>query len=138
MIKRSILCTLLFTLVPLGACDPPAGETIAVGTPAADVIGHTLTWRWDDGPFAGASYRGVFRADGTVTWTGLTGDDAGVSATGKAYGAAHLSRDVVVVSWLERIGYTVTHVLDFESMAVLGITSNASEWYTGNGSFEVH
>jgi len=130
---------LLWAALSIIACDDDseADDATAFPAPSTLVVGHTLEWKWDEGPFAGVSYRGVFRGDGSVTWLGLTGDDKGNGATEEQYGARHITRDVVVVSWLEEIGYTVTLVLDFKSMRARGIASNETEWYEAGGSFEV-
>jgi len=138
MIRTIFHFVLLSAALGFTGCDQEnSADAMTLSAPSTLVVGHTLEWRWDEGPFAGASYRGVFDEDGSVTWLGLTGDDKDNGATEKQYGARHVTPNVVVVSWLEEIGYTVTLVLDFDTLKARGIASNQAEWYEAGGTFEV-
>ena len=71
--------------------------------------GLTLTIRFR--PF---TPRIIFHADQRLTVEILEGENAGFSDTVE-YQATELRPNLVVLSWQERIGSTIVHVMDFDS-----------------------
>lgn len=64
--------------------------------------------------FAGFKPRITFQPDQRLTVQIVAGDDAGFADTVK-YEAVWLSDSILLLSWRERIGTTVVHVLDLSS-----------------------
>lgn len=96
---------------------------------AQDLIGKTVAWEWVDGPFAGNSFQNTFHEDGTITWRGIEGFQKGNSETEKEYKAFDVAEDVVMISWLEDSGWTVTVTVNFSTMTNSGVISNETKWF---------
>lgn len=112
----------------------------ALGANASDaghvVAGRTFEWHWERGAFKGAAFRVSFLPDGRVQWRGTEGGVAGKQDTEKQYQSLALSKDLQMISWLEKSGYTVTIILDSSDGTCQGIVSNNSEWYPLSGKFK--
>src|SRR4051812_21594761 len=102
------------------------------------VRGKTIRYIWTEGPTKGKTYEHVFQEDGTVEWREV--DDSSASAADQAseaeashrkgrpaerapYAAMEAAKDVYAVSYLAKSGYTLTVVLDFKTLRMVGVAS---------------
>lgn len=53
------------------------------------------------------------------------------------YGTAKLTDDVEVVSYKSKEGFTLTVVLNFANMWMVGYASNEKDWFQQKGTFEI-
>lgn len=98
--------------------------------------GKAARWSWHEGAYAGARYRITFNADGTLTWLGVAGGEAGDSATEKAYSAQEIAPNFYLVSWHETNGTTVSVTLDTVNNNIWGIVSDNDTWIQLAGEIE--
>src|SRR4051794_39867940 len=103
----------------------------------ATLYGKTLHWTFTNGPMAGATYQHTFHKNGTVDFRPVDGS-AGAEPTREKHAAAvKVADDVFVVSYLGASGYTLTVVLNFQDMSLVGFASNEKEWSQQRGTFEL-
>lgn len=106
------------------------------------IRGKTLRFHFADGVMANKTFDHRFAADGTVTFRMVTegrDDGAGKSAAPKEsirYEVAPIRDDVCAVSYLSK-GYTLTTILDFESMKLVAFSSNEKMVSMQRGTFEI-
>lgn len=100
------------------------------------IPGHTFEWHWEQGAFKGAAYQVTFLKDGQLHWQGIAGGVIGKQDREKQYQSAVIANDILMISWLEKSGYTVTIILNFSNGTCQGIVSNNSEWYPLSGKFK--
>lgn len=98
--------------------------------------GQTLRWTFDDGPVAGKAFEHRFNDDGTIEWHAV-GAAAAKTTLERECASADVGDRVSVVSYRAASGYTLTVVLDFGAMTMLGFGSNSDMWSQQRGSFEV-
>lgn len=98
--------------------------------------GHTFEWHWEQGAFKGAAFRVSFLHDGQLQWQGIEGGVSGKHDTEKQFHSTSISKDVQMISWLEKSGYTVTIILNFSDDTCQGVVSSNSEWYPLSGKFK--
>jgi hypothetical protein len=105
---------------------------------AEAIRGKTVRLTWTEGPTRGATHEHVFHQDGTVEWRDAGGAGQGAAAKERpAYAAMEAADGVYVVSYLAASGYTLTVVLNFRDLRVVGFASSAKDWHPVRGRFEV-
>lgn len=96
--------------------------------------GTVLKYVWTEGAFKDGEYRVDLLEGGKLRWEGLAGAEKGDSAVEESYYTAQLAENVILLSWLEGIGYTVSLMIDVKTKEVTGIASNNEEHYPLKGS----
>lgn len=98
------------------------------------IIGHRITWKFEDGPTAGTRFEHHFAEDGSVSYQ-MAGNTK--TTTEKHYEVAKVSTHVFAVSYLASSGWTLTTVLDFESGKLVAFASNDKQLVVQHGTFTV-
>jgi hypothetical protein len=93
----------------------------------------TIRWTFADGPTAGMTFEHIFHKDGSVDWKSLKGE----KTREKHAAATKVAEGVFAVSYLGAKGYTLTTILDFHSMKMVGFASNEKQWSQQKGTFEI-
>ena len=101
------------------------------------LYGKPIQWTFTDGPMAGATYEHRFYQNGTVDFRAREGSEKGDWTHEKHAAAVKVADDVFVVSYLGDAGYTLTVVLNFQRMTLVGFASNDKEWSQQQGTFEI-
>ena len=91
------------------------------------IRGKTLRFRFVDGVMANKTFEHRFAADGTVTFS------AGKEAV--HYELAPVREGIWAVSYLSK-GYTLTTVLDFDSLTLVAFSSNDKMVAVQHGTFD--
>ena len=91
--------------------------------------GSTVSYEWTEGGFAGNVYELTLLPKGKVTWRGLEGSEAGLSATEDQVVVREVAPGVTQVAWLESVGYTVNVVIVPGEGRVSGLVTNGTEFY---------
>jgi hypothetical protein len=99
--------------------------------------GKTLRWTFDDGPVAGKTFEHRFADDGAIEWRSVGGASPGKPSREQDCASADLDDRISVVSYRAASGYTLTVVLDFNGMKMIGFGSNSDMWSQQSGHFEV-
>jgi len=102
-------------------------------TPSGRVSGKTLRFTWTDGPTRGESHEHVFHEDGSVEFRKAGSD--GHFKREERYGAARVSDDVEIVSYLSSSGFTLTVALNFRDNSIVGFASSDKQWFPVRGTF---
>jgi hypothetical protein len=103
---------------------------------ANPITGHSLRWKFNDGPMAGKSFDHVFSRNGNVAFSEVGGDATAKAGNADRYVVASLGQDVHTVSYLTSSGYTLTVVLDFRSLKLVAFASNERSLTMQQGTFE--
>jgi hypothetical protein len=110
------------------------------------IRGKTIQFRWTEGPTKGKTHEHVFHPDGTVEWRDAEPSQSAAAKTrtgqGKPperppYAAVAVASGAFLVSYLAASGYTLTVVLNFLDLQLIGFASSAKEWFPVRGTFEV-
>ena len=115
---------------------------------SSPVAGRTFKWTFDDGPTSGKTYEHMFSPDGTVVWREVDTSGNAASAAekktdaGKSNGKTHATKyasyevapNTFLVSYLSESGYTLSVVMNLDTMRIYGIASNTQEWYPLTGT----
>ena len=104
---------------------------------ANPVTGHSLRFKFIDGPVAGKSFDHTFSRNGQVTFREVGSDPNAKPGTADQYQVASLGHDVHVLSYLSGNGYTLTVVLDYKSMKLVAFASNETSLTLQRGTFEL-
>jgi phenolic acid decarboxylase len=99
--------------------------------------GKTLRWNFKDGSAKGKSYDHTFNKDGTIDFSSVEGKVVSKPTRAKDGTVVKVADGIFVVSYLGDSGYTLTVVLDFERMRLVGFASNEKEWSQQKGTFKV-
>lgn len=102
--------------------------------------GHTVRWKWTEGPTAGTTYDHAFDKDGSVVFQEVKGGVAqGSGKRVKKYGSFEVAApDVELVSYLEgENGWTLTVAMNYATGKMYGFASNEKQWFPVAGTFEV-
>ena len=91
------------------------------------ITGHSLRFKFIDGPVAGKSYDHEFSRNGHVTFR-ETGADQ--------YLVASLGPECHAVAYLSPAGHTLTTILDFKTMKLVAFASNEKSLSMQQGTFE--
>jgi hypothetical protein len=115
----------------------PSGSEDAMA--ANPVTGHSLRWKFADGPMAGKSFDHTFNRNGHVSFKEVGGDPNGQPIAGSAgqYVVASLAPDVHAVSYLTAAGHTLTVVMDYKSMKLVAFASNEQSLTMQQGTFDL-
>lgn len=97
------------------------------------LIGKTIIWEWCEGTFKGGKYEVSLFTDGKIYWKGHEGAEKGQEANEKEYSIMKVSENIHTLSWLEKIGWTVTLTFNLKENTVFGFTSNSKEWHPLSG-----
>jgi len=100
------------------------------------ITGHTLRWKFFDGPMAGKSFDHTFSRNGNVAFREVDGDPTAKPGGADQYEVASLGQDVHAVSYLASSGYTLTVVLDYKTLKLVAFASNEKSLTMQQGSFE--
>lgn len=100
------------------------------------ITGHTLRWKFNDGPMAGKSFDHTFSRNGNVSFREIGGDPGAKPSNADRYEVASLGQDVHAVSYLSSSGYTLTVVLDYKSLKLVAFASNETTLTMQQGTFE--
>lgn len=103
---------------------------------ANPITGHTVRWKFVDGPMAGRSFDHTFSRNGNVSYHEVGGDPNAKPGTAEQYQVASLGQDVHAVSYLSGSGYTLTVVLDYKTLKLVAFASNEQSLVMQQGSFE--
>jgi hypothetical protein len=104
---------------------------------ASPVTGHSLRFKFADGPMAGKAFDHTFSRNGQVLFREVGGDPNAKPGSADQYQVASLGQDVHVISYLSGNGYTLTVVLDYRSMKLVAFASNEKSLTLQQGSFEL-
>jgi hypothetical protein len=104
---------------------------------ANPVTGHSLRFRFVDGPVAGKAFDHTFSRNGQVTFREVGGDPNAKPGSADQYQVASLGQDIHAVSYLSGNGYTLTVVLDYRTMRLVAFASNEKSLTQQQGSFEL-
>ena len=105
---------------------------------ATSIKGHTVRWKWTEGPTAGKVYDHTFGADGSVVFREVKdGVPQGNASRARQSGTFALSSDVEIVSYLSDHGFTLTVAMNYDSGKMYGFASNEKQLWPVSGTFEV-
>lgn len=99
--------------------------------------GKTLRWHFTDGSTKGQTYDHTFNNDGTIDFSSVQGKVVSKPTRAKNGTVVKIADGIFAVSYLGDSGYTLTVVLDFEKMKLVGFASNEKEWSQHKGNFKV-
>lgn len=105
--------------------------------PANPITGHSLRFKFVDGPMAGKSFDHTFNRNGQVTFREVGSDPNAKPGSADQYQVASLGQDVHTLSYLTGHGYTLTVVLDFKTLKLVAFASNEKSLTMQQGSFEL-
>lgn len=103
---------------------------------ANPITGHTLRWKFSDGPMAGRSFDHTFSRNGHVAFREVDGDPNAKPTVAQQYEVASMGQDVHAVSYLATSGYTLTVVLDYKTLKLVAFASNEKSLTMQQGTFE--
>ena len=101
------------------------------------VTGHSLRFKFVDGPMAGKEFDHAFNRNGQVTFREVGSDPNAKPGSADQYQVASLGQDVHILSYLSGNGYTLTVVLDYKTMKLVAFASNEKSLTLQQGSFEL-
>lgn len=104
---------------------------------ANPVTGHSLRFKFADGPMAGKAFDHTFSRNGQVTFREVGGDPNAKPGSADQYQVASLGHDIHALSYLASNGYTLTVVLDYRTMKLVAFASNDKSLTQQQGSFEL-
>ena len=105
---------------------------------ATSIKGHTVRWKWTEGPTAGTIYDHTFEGDGSVVFREVkNGVPHGSGTPAKQSGSFEVSPDVEIVSYLKEHGFTLTVAMNYDTGKMYGFASNDKQWWPVAGTFEV-
>ena len=104
---------------------------------ANPITGHSLRFKFADGPMAGKSFDHTFNRNGQVSFREVGGDPNAKPGSADQYQVASLGQDVHTLSYLSGNGFTLTVVMDYKSMKLVAFASNESSLIMQHGSFEL-
>lgn len=105
--------------------------------PLTSLVGHTVRWRFDDGPVAGKSFEHRFIEDGSVEFRLLDSAGKGRWMHEDVCAATMLAAGVFAISYLAKSGYTLSAVLNLANGKVVAFASNEKDWQVQEGTFEL-
>ncbi len=105
-------------------------------TASANAVPYkSVTYTWNEGAFKGAQYK-IDLKEKSLRWEGLAGGEKGKSAKEDKVAYIELNKNLTMVTWLESVGYTVTVIVNTETMRVDGVASNNKEHYVLSGKVD--
>jgi len=103
---------------------------------ANPITGHSLRWKFADGPMAGKAFDHTFSRNGMVSFREVDADPNGKPAVAEQYQVASVGQDVHAVSYLSSSGYTLTVILDYKTLKLVAFASNEKSLTMQHGTFE--
>ena len=104
---------------------------------ANPITGHSLRWNFSEGPMAGKSFDHAFSRNGRVTFREVGSDPNAKPGVSDQYEVATITPDVHAVSYLSPSGYTLTVILDYATMKLVGFASNDESLTVQQGTFQL-
>ena len=104
---------------------------------ANPITGHSLRFKFADGPMAGKAFDHIFSRNGQVTFHEVGGDPNAKPGSTDQYEVASLGQDVHVLSYLTGNGNTLTVVLDYRTRKLVAFASNEKTLTRQEGTFEL-
>ena len=104
---------------------------------ANPITGHSLRFRFIDGPVAGKAFDHNFSRNGHVTFREFGSDPEAKPGAVHQYEVASVTTDVHAVSYLSSSGHTLTTILDFKTMRLVSFASNERSLVMQQGTFEL-
>ena len=104
---------------------------------ANPITGHSLRFKFTDGPVAGKSFDHTFSRNGHVTFREVDGDPNAKAGAAQQYQVASLNGDTHAVAYLSPSGYTLTTILDFKTLKLIAFASNNQSVTLQQGTFEL-
>lgn len=104
---------------------------------ANPITGHSLRFKFIDGPVAGKSFDHTFSRNGHVTFKEVNSDPTAKPGAAEQYEVASLTPEVHAVSYLAASGYTLTTILDFKTHKLVAFASNEKSVTMQQGTFEL-
>lgn len=101
------------------------------------ITGHSLRFKFADGPMAGKSFDHTFSRNGQVAFREVGSDPNGKPGSADQYQIASLGQDVHVLSYLGGNGYTLTVALDFKTLKLVAFASNEKSVTVQHGTFDL-
>jgi len=101
------------------------------------ITGHSLRFKFVDGPVAGKFFDHTFSRNGQVTFREVGSDPNAKPGSADQYQVASLGQDVHALSYLSTNGYTLTVVLDYKTMKLVAFASNETSLTLQHGTFEL-
>ena len=101
------------------------------------ITGHSLRFKFVDGPVAGKIFDHTFSRNGQVTFREAGSDPNAKPGSADQYQVASLGHDVHALSYLSGNGYTLTVVLDYKTMKLVAFASNEKSLTLQQGTFEL-
>ena len=102
------------------------------------IKGHTVRWKWTEGPTAGQVYDHTFDNDGGVTFLEVKdGVAQGSGSRAKQSGIFEVSKNVELVSYLSDHGFTLTVAMNYDTRKMFGFASDEKQLWPVAGTFEI-
>jgi hypothetical protein len=101
------------------------------------ITGHSLRFKFADGPVAGKSFDHAFSRNGQVTFREVGSDPNAKPGSADQYQVASLGQDIHALSYLSGNGHTLTVVLDYRTMKLVAFASNEKSLTLQHGTFEL-
>jgi hypothetical protein len=101
------------------------------------ITGHSLRFRFIDGPVAGKSYDHTFSRNGCVVFRDAAAAPDAKPGVADQYLVASIGSECHAVSYLTAAGHTLTVILDFKTMRLVAFASNEKSLTLQNGTFEL-
>jgi hypothetical protein len=112
---------------------PGSEESMVAANP---ITGHSLRFKFIDGPVAGKAFDHTFSRNGHVSFREVGSDPDGKPGVAQQYEVASLGPDVHAVSYLSASGRTLTVVLDYRTLKLVAFASNEKSLTMQQGTFE--
>ena len=104
---------------------------------ANPITGHSLRFRFIDGPVAGKSFDHTFSRNGHVEFKEVGSAPDGRPVAAQQYEVAPVNTDIFAVSYLSPSGHTLTTILDFKTLKLVAFASNEKSLFMQQGTFEL-
>ncbi len=104
---------------------------------ANPITGHSLRWKFTDGPMAGKSFDHTFSRNGNVMFREVGSDPNAKPGSADQYHVVTVCQDVYAVSYLTQSGNTLTVVIDYKTLRLVAFASNDKSLTILQGTFEL-
>jgi hypothetical protein len=104
---------------------------------ANPITGHSLRFKFADGPMAGKAFDHTFSRNGNVSFLEVGADQNAKAGNAPLYHVAAIGQDGYAVSYLSSTGHTLTVILDYKSMRLVAFASNEKSLILQQGTFEL-
>ena len=101
------------------------------------ITGHSLRFKFHDGPMAGKAFDHTFSRNGNVSFREVDSDPNEKAGSAQQYCVASIGQDVHAISYLSGSGNTLTVILDYKSMKMVAFASNEQSLIMQQGSFQL-